>query len=272
MDADGIYYDGTKDEVILASRSNNRVEAYGNFTFAVTSAAASLTATSTSTSDFTNAREIAVSGDKIIVAQDQSASNGNTNKFVVYQKFPSGLISLSATYTLNFKAWAMQMSGTTLYAIADLTGDLLVFDNFLSNPSGAILPNKRVTIQGLVRTHGITFSDADNRMILTDVGSATVDSDGGIIVINNFKTIISATPNMGTIMMGDQIRIYGPNSTLGNPVDVAYDSKTKKIYVAERLNMGGRVLTFAQPTASADAMPENARLEAGVSSIYLYKN
>lgn len=271
LDADGVYYDNLKDEVIVASRSNNKVEAYGNFTAAVKDGLSTLALTSSSTSDFTNSREIAVAGDKIIVAQDQNASNNLTNKFIVYTKFDSGLISFTASYTLNFKAWSMQMVGNTLFAIADATGDLVIFNNFLSNPSGPITPSKRVTIQGLVRTHGITISEADNRMILTDVGSATSDSDGGIIVINNYNSVLSATANAGTVMTTDQVRIYGPNSTLGNPVDVAYDNITKKIYIAERLNMGGRVLTFALPTTNADASPENARVEPGVTSVYLFK-
>ena len=128
-----------------------------------------------------------------------------------------------------------------------------------------------MTIEGLVRTHGITFSAADNRMILTDVGSAASDSDGGIIVINDFSSKIAATTNLGTIAMTNQVRIYGPNSTLGNPVDVAYDSVTDKIYIAERLNSGGKVLTFTLPMSTSDATPSNSRTEAGVSSVYLIR-
>ena len=138
----------------------------------------------------------------------------------------------------------------------------MVFENFFSNPNGSILPTKRVTIEGLVRTHGITFSAADNRMILTDVGSATSDSDGGIIVINDFSSKIAATPNMGTITMANQVRVYGPNSSLGNPVDVAYDNVTNNIFIAERLNAGGKVLTFALPMTTSDATPLNSRTEA----------
>ncbi|MBC8644620.1 hypothetical protein H9W95_12855 [Flavobacterium lindanitolerans] len=70
--------------------------------------------------------------------------------------------------------------------------------------------------------------------------------------------------------MSKQKRIYGPNSLLGNPVDVSYDEQTNKIYVAERLNGGGQVLSFAYPTsAQSDVMPLTARLEPGVTGIYL---
>lgn len=71
--------------------------------------------------------------------------------------------------------------------------------------------------------------------------------------------------------MSNQVRIYGSNSLLGNPVDVAYDKVTKKIYVAERLNAGGQVLKFSFPTVLNDMAPIGARLEAGVTSVYLIR-
>ena len=270
-DADGAYFNSTTDELMLASRTNNTLQLYKGLNSSVANNIdALLLQSSTGNTDFNNPREIAVFGDKVVVTQDQNAANGNTNKLIVYQKTSSGFTLLNS-YTVNFKTWGIHIEGNTLYAVADLASDLLVFDNFFSNPNGSILPTKRVTIEGLVRTHGITFSTVDNRMVLTDVGSATSDSDGGIIVINDFSSKIAATPNMGTIAMTSQVRIYGPNSTLGNPVDVAYDSVTDRIYIAERLNAGGKLLTFTLPTSTSDAMPLNSRTEAGVSSVYLVR-
>lgn len=271
LDADGAYFNSETDEFMLASRTNNTLQLYKGLNSSVSNNTdALLLQASTGNTDFNNPREIAVSGDKVIVTQDQNAANGNTNKLIVYQKTSSGFTLLNS-YTVNFKTWGIHIEGTTLYAVADLASDLLVFENFFSNPNGSILPTKRVTIEGLVRTHGITFSAADNRMILTDVGSATSDSDGGIIVINDFSSKIAATPNMGTITMANQVRVYGPNSSLGNPVDVAYDNVTNNIFIAERLNAGGKVLTFALPMTTSDATPLNSRTEAGVSSVYLIR-
>lgn len=271
IDTDGVYYDSTSDEIIVASRTNNKLEAYTNIKGAITANASSLSLAYSSTSEFNNPRETAVSGDKVIVTQDQNAANGNTNKILVYQKINSGLLSFNKSFTVNFKIWGIFIDGTTLYAVADLTGDLVVFENFLSNQSGAITPTKRVTIAGLVRSHGLTYSATDDRMILTDVGSATVDSDGAVIVIDNFKSVLMATPNAGTIAASSQMKIAGPMSTLGNPVDVAYDNVTKKIYVAERLNAGGKLLTFNAPTTNGDAAPIENRAEAGISSVYLLR-
>lgn len=269
-DADGAYYFSETDEFILASRSNNRVEAYSEVMGAVAMIMPALSLSATSTSDFTNAREIAVSGDKVVVTQDQFAGNGNVNKLIVYQKTDSGFTLLNS-YTVNFKTWGIHLEGNTLYAVADLTGDLLSFDNFFANADGAILPTKRVTVEGLVRTHGITYSKRSNTMVLTDVGLATSDSDGGIIVLRGFTELFAATPNMGTIALNKQIRIYGPSTLLGNPVDVAYDHFTKTIFVAERLNGGGKLLTFDLPNSSVNTMPKSSRAEAGVSSVYLFR-
>lgn len=270
LDADGAFYDSESDELIVASRTNNRLDLYTGLNISAINNNDNLFLKYSSASDFNNPREIAVSGDKVIVTQDQNTANGNISKLLVYQKTATGFTLLN-TYTINFKAWGIHIEGTTLYAVADLASDLLVFDNFYSNPNGSILPTKRVTIEGLVRTHGLTFSATDNRMILTDVGSAASATDGGIIVINDFSSRIAATANLGTISLANQIRVYGASSTLGNPVDVAYDSVTNYIYIAERLNAGGKVLTFALPTNTADAAPLNSRTEAGVSSVYLIR-
>jgi len=269
-DSDGIFYDPFKDQVILASRSNNRVEAYNGLRTAIISSASSLDLNFSSASDFSNAREIAVTSDKVVVAQDQSAANGNTSRFYVYQRNNSGF-SLVNTYTVDIKLWGIHIDGNTMYAIADNTSDLVVYNNFFNNIDGNISASKRVTIEGLTRTHGITYSPQDNVMVLSDVALASSATDGGLVIINNFTSVLNATNNMGTIAMNNQVRIYGPNSLLGNPVDVAYDHVTNKIFVAERANGGGQVLEFSFPTSSGDFAPISNRTEAGVTAVYLLR-
>ena len=269
-DADGAYYFDDSDEFILASRTYNKIELYYDVTEAVATNAAALSYGTASTSDFNNPREIAVLGDKIVVTQDQNAANANTNKLLVYQRTATG-ISLLNSYTVNFKIWGIHLDGDTLYAVADLTSDLVIFENFFANTDGAITATKRVTIEGLVRTHGITYSNRSNTMVLTDVGSAASASDGGLILIKGFTDVLANTPNMGTIAMNKQIRIYGAATSLGNPVDVAYDNFTKTIFVAERLNGGGKLLTFDLPQTNGNYAPTSSRAEAGVSSVYLLR-
>ena len=269
-DAEGIYYDAEEDQIIQASRTSNRLDVYGNVSGAITNGSTSLSLTGSSTAgDFINPREISVSGSNVFVAQDEILANGLTNKIFVYSKSGTSF-TLQRTYNVGFKLWGIHADGNDLYAVVDTTGDIVKFENILSNSNGNITPTKRVTVEGLVRTHGITYSSEDNVMVLTDIGSATSDSDGGIIVISNFNSVFQATPNNGTIALTAQKRIYGPNSNLGNPVDVAYDYATDKIYIAERLNGGGKVLTFAMPImASADVVPVQSRSEAAVSAVYL---
>ncbi|WP_438965266.1 hypothetical protein [Flavobacterium sp.] len=269
LDNDGVYYDSDSDELIVASRTNNRLESYQNVKAAITANALNLTLGNiSSNSDFSNPREIAVLDDKVIVTQDQSPANGNINKLLVYQRTASGFTLLNS-YSLDFKVWGIHVTGSTLYAVADLTGDLVIFNNFFAQPSGNLTASKRVTIEGLTRTHGITYSVNDDVMILSDVASATDATDGGLIIINNFNSVIGSTANLGTIAMNAQIRIYGSNTSLGNPVDVAYDYESNIIYVAERANGGGQVLTFAMPTASGNIAPTSARAELGVAAVYL---
>ena len=271
LDNDGIFYNSTSDELILASRTNNRLEVYTGLKSSVATSADNLMLSNFSlNTDFTNPREIAVSGDKVVVTQDQATINGNTNKLLVYQKTATSFTLLNE-YTLDFKVWGIHIEGNNLYAVADLTSDIVVFNNFFSLASGSVTPSKRVTIEGLIRTHGITYSPEDNVMILTDVASAADATDGGLVIINNFTSVLNSTQNLGTIAMTNQVRLYGSNTTLGNPVDVAYDYVTNNIYVAERANGGGNVLTFSFPTSSGNTPPINSRAEAGVAAVFLVR-
>jgi hypothetical protein len=272
IDVDGISYNADTDAITFASRTSNQLQTYTGIKSAFDAGTASISlSVSGATTEFDNPRETAVSDDYIVVTQDQAVTNGNSNKLFLYQKGSSGF-TLIKTFTVDFKLWGIHMDGDDLYAVVDLTGDLVQFKDFASNASGTISATKRVTIEGLTRTHGITYSSSDDVMILTDVASATSDTDGGLVIIKNFSTVFNASANLGTIATTNQLRIYGANSLLGNPVDVAYDNVTRNIYVAERLNAGGQVLTFSYPTATGDATPTSVRAEAGVSSIFVLRN
>lgn len=267
-DCDGIFYDPAADEIVLASRTKTRLNIYGGIRNAIANNAPLLTlAGNSSNVDFDSPREIAVSGNKVFVVQDQSATSG---KIFVYEKTGTTLARIK-TYTVDFKLWGIHVEGNDLWAVVDNTGDIAKFENILSTAEGAIFPTKKITIEGLVRTHGITYSAQDDTMVLTDIGDAAVATDGGVIIIDNFTQKFGNVASGGTMALAMQKRIYGPNSTLGNPVDVAYDHVTNKVYVAEKLNAGGRVLTFTLPNSSVpvDAAPVHARSEAGVTSVYL---
>jgi hypothetical protein len=269
-DFDGAYFNNDTDKLIVASRTNNRLETYGGVNDALNGGSTSLTLEFFSGSDFDSPREIAVTEDKVIVTQDQSLANGNVSKILVYQKTETSF-SLLNEYVVDFKVWGIHIEGQNLYAVADLTSDLVVFNNFFSNANGPITASKRVSIEGLVRTHGLTYSSRDNVMVLTDIGNPLLDNDGAIVVINSFTDVLAATSNLGTIALSNQIKISGSNTHLGNPVDVSYDNVSGNIFVAERLFSGGQVLTFDKPLVSGNQIPAVSRSEAGVSSVFIYR-
>jgi len=260
-DTDGIYYDEAKDQVIQLNRSDNTLNSYNN----VMANLASGTDPSNgpaSSSNFSNGREIAVSGNAVVVAQDASDGNGNTNQFSIYTIGSNGFTfdrSLSTTINL----WGITFGGSDLFAVIDNSSDIAIFNNFLQI-SGSASPSRVVRVDGLVRTHGLTYDVANDIMILTDVGSGAVDDDGQIIVVRNW----SAVSADGNISNGEQITIAGSNTFLGNPVDVAYNHDSGLIYVAERANGGGRFLTFTMPESSSNASPVINERFQGASAIH----
>jgi len=82
-DADGIYYDDGSDKLYQLNRSNNAIDVYSNVLASLDQDIAP-TVDYSSTSDFINGREIAVSGSKLVVAQDANDNNNNENRLFVY--------------------------------------------------------------------------------------------------------------------------------------------------------------------------------------------
>jgi len=262
-DADGIHYDAAADVLYQLNRSNGAINAYSNVNASLM-AGMTPQLTASSTADSKNGREIAYSGGRIVVAQDANDANGMQNRFFVYNASPTS-ITLDKRYDVDFNLWGIHAAGETLFAIEDNSNRLAIFNNFFAPSSGVITPNRIVSVEGLVRTHGITYVADRDMMILTDVGAASSPTDGGFVVINNF---VAASAD-GMISNTEQLRVAGPMSLLGNPVDIAFDKANNMIYVAERANGGGRVLGFMMPTASGDAQPTYDELFAGASAIHL---
>ncbi len=262
QDADGIYYDEDNDVLYQLNRSNNVVDIYGDVLASIENGTTPTLITS-STSDFVNGREIAVSGDKLVVAQDANDGNNNTNRFVVYNISPNS-ITFDKYLETDKNLWGLFAVGGTLYAIEDNSDRVLIYDNFFNQPEGAIVASQVVTVEGIVRTHGITYATDGDLMVLTDVADAGSDSDGGVSIIYGFTQ--AASDNI--ISASEQIRIAGPMSNLGNPVDVAVDQDNNVIYVAERANEGGQILVFEIPAMSGDYSPVAFTPFMGASAVY----
>ena len=272
--ADGIYFDKTTGFVYQASRSANKLEAFANVSGIASGA--NIATAFTSNADMTSPREVAVSGNLFVVA-DNADADGNPatadGKLFVYT-MNNGSFTLRNTITTDIKLWGIVFKGNDLYAVADATNELAVYNNFLSTTTTtSMMPTKKIAIEGIVRTHGITYDTDSDTMILTDIGSATnTTDDGALHVISNFTGKFNAVANGGLLAVaGNQVRISGSNTLLGNPVDVAYDATNKIIYVAEAGNGGGRILGFSNASAGGNLTPTFNSALAAASSVYFSK-
>jgi len=257
--AEGIYYDASSDLLVQASRSNLQLEAYSDISTFMEDA--SLAPAYTGGADLESPRELAVNGSTYVV------SDNGSNKFFVYSKNGDSF-SLVNTVELNFPVWGITFKGNDLYAVVDTTNDLAVFYDFVNaSEDGMMSPSKRVSIEGIVRTHGITYDGTDDVLVMTDIGdAANTADDGGFHIIDNFSDTFDALSDGEMITLGMQIRVAGPSTGLGNPIDVAYDSKDNTVYISEVGN--GTVLGFSSIGNGGDLAPTYMKDLAGASSIY----
>lgn len=262
--SEGIYYNALNDALLLGSRSEGKLQYYSDFSSLTSGASA--TAAFTADLATSSPREIAVYGNKVVVADNPA------NMFYVYS-YNGSSFTLENTFDPGFPVWGVAFKGDDLLAVVDTTSDLAIFEDFFSNTmDGSITPTKRVTISGITRTHGITYSAADDVLVMTDIGLAAGGAiDGGINVIADFSTVIDATSDGGTISTADQNIIEGLSTLMNNPIDVAYDHKTKTVFVSDIAT--GAVLGFCNAlTASGNIAPSVNNTLASASSLYLYNN
>ena len=210
-------------------------------------------------------RAMAVSGNTVVIADNEN------DQFFVYTRSGSSL-TLKNTFDIDFAVWGIEFVGSDLYAVVDKSSDLAVFTNFSSNSvDGSLAASKRVTVEGIVRTHGLTYDSEDNVMVMTDIGdAANVDDDGGFQIIGNFTSTFSSTADGGTIASSSQTRVSGAATKMGNPIDVAYDADSNTVYIAEIGNGGGRVLAFTDINAGGNMTPSMDTSLSGASSLYFY--
>ena len=112
--AEGIYYDGDRDEIIQASRSSNQLNAYANISSFL--ASVTITASFSSSSDVSSPRDIAVNGNTIVVA-DNADVDGNADtpdgRLFIYTR-DSGSLTLRNTVTTDFALWGIEFVGDDL--------------------------------------------------------------------------------------------------------------------------------------------------------------
>jgi len=267
-DAEGIYHDKETDQLVQVSRSQSVLNAYQNISN--TEDGNTVNPIFSSGADLDSPRDIAVNGAVFVVSDNENLDGDATTdegRFFVYIKSETGF-TLRNTVTVDFAVWGIEFIGDDLFAVVDKTADIASFSNFASTNTtdATIVPTKRITIAGLTRTHGITY-DGDT-MVLTDIGDAGSDTDGGFHVINRFSSKFSELNDGDTLISTDQVRVSGNFTRLGNPVSVAFDDNTRTIFIAERLNNGGRVLFFNNVEAGGNLAPSFASDLSGASSLH----
>ncbi|WP_452222802.1 hypothetical protein [Lacinutrix chionoecetis] len=269
--ADGIHYDATADVVSQASRSGLSIEGFSNVSNLVSGT--TVTVDISGTADMDNPREMAVKDNALYVVADNNDVDGQVatpdGRFFIYKKTANGF-ELKNTITTNIKVWGITFIGDDLYAIVDTTNELAVFTDFLSNETDVTLAaSKTIAIDGLTRTHGITYDAQSNTAVLTDIGDAASSTDGGFHVISDFTTKFNATGDGGTLAVSDQVIVSGASTELGNPVDVAFDGTTQTVFIAEAEN--GKILAFNNIGAGGDIAPVLSNSLMSASAVYLYK-
>ena len=262
MDADGIYYDDDQGNIFQVDRSNRRIVEYNDVIDDLDDPNG-IDVESRSSADFDNGRGLAVRDDNLVVANDSDADSV-MNAFYRYDITGDEEISYVGMHPTNINLWGIQFFGTSLYAVVDNSDSIAIFDNFLDNAAGdTVMPTRYFRVEGITRTHGLQYDSESDVMILTDVGDGGSDSDGAIIIIENYRDIEG-----DVITEADYTRIAGASTMLGNPVDVEYDPENERIYVAERLNGNGRLLIFDM-NMSGDVAPADMLPFPGISSLYL---
>ena len=148
--------------------------------------------------------------------------------------------------------------------VAATDGAVLVYDDYLAN-MGANGPERVITPTDgkeklSVNLHGVIHVADSNTLILSDVGDAASNSDGQLFTLGN------ADSADGDVAVTAQIG--GPKSTLGNPVDIAFDGSD--LYVAEKTK--DTVLLFKDisgRTSMKDAKPDRSVKVDNVESVAL---
>ena len=258
-DADGIVYDAARDAVYHVDRSNSQLVSLSSISTRTDGEMVMPGATGPST--FSNGREATQYHNKVVVADD--VTPGRLASYHVNDAH----ISDYRWYDVGFEVWGIQATEKDLWAIQDATNRVAYFRDFFKAKSGSLSITSEVAIEGLVRTHGISYDADADLMVLTDIGSAGSPDDGALIIISNFSEKFAAAGNSGTISLSDQIRIAGNLTELGNPVDVAVKASAGAIFVAERAQQ--KFLVFEIPESNCNCAPIYATPCAGASAVTL---
>ncbi len=274
---EGVFYDENDDELYVVSRSENQVNTYMGVSDFINDPTLEVETGISSESNLNSPRKVAMNGNMIVVSDNADVDEDETTddgSFYIYTK-TDGNITLRNVVTVDFAVWGITFKGNDLLAIVDKTSDLAIFEDFVNTNTvdAEVAASKTITMEGIVRTHGITYDSDDDILVMTDIGSADSDSDGAFHVIENATSKLDMVNDGEMLSVSEQVRVEGENTMLGNPVDVAYDEETGTIFVAEVANGGGRVLAFSEADYSngGNIAPAVNNSLSGANSLYYYE-
>jgi hypothetical protein len=214
-----------------------------------------------------NARDIAVSGNRIIVSSEAVGST-DSNKFYVYESNGHS-ISLTKVFETDSKHRGIFISGSTLYAAMDNSNSIAVYNNFFDKFEGVLTADDVFVVEGAKALRGVTYDEVDDTLFLTDVGNPLIDGDDAIHTINNFSVKYKGMGSYGVLAAADIKTITGSNSMLGNPVDLEYSNIGKVLYAAEHRANGFMPLGFPATPTTGDFASKIKKSSSGISSIHL---
>ncbi|MHC6645682.1 YncE family protein [Alteromonas sp. HB246098] len=156
----------------------------------------------------------------------------NGQKISVFGSQVAGDVAPIAEIMLSAKPWDLaydEQSDRLFVALTD--GTLAVYDNVASSNFAptvmrSVVPSDTDGNQVSINLHGIVYEPKSNRMVLSDVGDASVADDGQIFVIENVSSADGAV--VPTRVIG------GASTQLGNPVDIILTGSDLR--VAEKSN------------------------------------
>ena len=129
----------------------------------------------------------------------------------------------------------------TLY-VAGTDGTVLVYEGYSSTygadgPDRVLTPTKKGK-KVSANLHGIVYVAGKDTLVLADVGAATTPEQDGFDSDGQLFTLENLGDTDGDVEVTARIR--GPNTTLGNPVDLTFSGD--RLYVAEKTK--DSVLTY----------------------------
>jgi hypothetical protein len=277
-DGNGLVYDAMSNRLFQAGRMGKTIYTFSN--------ASGLMAGATPTTSFTDA--------SLSSARELAYDNATNTLFVANNTdstlriYPNASMASGAVtgrmVKLSGQPWGIHFDETRnrLLVLMDLAAMRIeVFNNPSMLMAGLATPNSVLNITdrpngAKSRLHGLTYSAKRDVLIVTEIGEAAApatpdpskppfNADGGIYIIEGAAAKLTNGGNVGANRV-----IFGSNTAMGNPVDVAFDDRDNKnlIYIAEKANR--RILVF-RLTDNGNVAPFISRTVTTLpEALYLY--